>query len=140
MTEENTEIIDATIRLIKIIFSKGGFVGMFFVALVMGSGTSFIGASFIQPTNVEVTTPEIDKAVKESLVPIQEIIKFHTLELGHSQSILAIDRLQINIIDIRKSMQRQEEANIKTADNLVKTSETLNRLAGQVEVLVNRMP
>lgn len=143
MTEENTEVIDAIVNLLKVILSKKGLAGGTLVILAMVSGGSFIGqygAAFVQPTNVQVSAPEVEAAVDKSLAPVQEMIEDHTLEPGHSKSILAIDRLQTNLQGIEKSVQRQEAAIAKTADSLAETAEGLNRLTGQVEILVKRMP
>ena len=82
-----------------------------------------------QPVPVEVTSPQMEAAVEESLAPIQEMIADHAAEFTHPPAMR-----EFEIMD--KRFIRQDRKTDKIEANLAEATDTINRLAGQVEMLV----
>lgn len=82
-----------------------------------------------QPVPVEVTSPQMQAVVERNLAPVKEMIADHAAEFTHPPAIREFE-------DIDKGFIRQDRRMDKIETNLAETTETLNRLAGQVEILV----
>lgn len=82
-----------------------------------------------QPVPVEVTSPQLKAVVEQNLAPVKDMIADHADEFAHPPAVR-----EFSEIDAR--FERQDGKIDKIESNLAEATETINRLAGQVEMLV----
>lgn len=110
-------------------------------------GTSFFGAGGIQtltgvgrnigvlngvPVDVQVSSPQMQQMIEDNLTPVQEMIADHSEEFAHPKARVALDAIE-------HSQERQEKTTDQIRENLAETTAIMNRMAGQVETLVDLM-
>lgn len=82
-----------------------------------------------QPVPVEVTSPQMQAVVEESLAPVKAMMADHADEFSHPPAVREFE-------DIDARFRRQELRSDKIEAHLEDTAEIVNRVAAQVEMLV----
>ena len=112
---------------------------MFWIALAIFGGTAVTsgGTNILQsmalraqPVPIEVTSPQMETVVEESLAPVKAMITDHANEFAHPHATREFEDIDARFI-------RQDRKMDKIETNLGEATETINRLAGQVEILVD---
>lgn len=132
MTNDEEKNIAAAARLISLVLSKRGAVGLGALLLALGGGGGFlanIAHVFLGPiANVEITSPQMQSMIEEELAPVHSVVEEQAYEL---------EAQAVQLYSIEQTVERNEDKMDKVADNLAETTEVLNRLVGQVEIIVN---
>ena len=82
-----------------------------------------------QPVPVEVTSPQMQAVVEEELEPVKAMIADHANEFTHPPAVREFEDIDARFI-------RQDRKIDKIEGHLAETAETMNRVAAQVEMLV----
>lgn len=120
--------VTATIPLKTIMW----IVGLLFAGMAATSGGTNALQSFSlrsQPVPVEVTSPQMQAVVEESLAPVKAMMADHADEFSHPPAVREFE-------DIDARFRRQELRSDKIQAHLEDTAEIVNRVAAQVEMLV----
>lgn len=120
--------VTATIPLKTIMW----IVGLLFAGMAATSGGTNALQSLDwrnQPVPVEVTSPQMQAVVEESLAPVKAMMADHANEFTHPPAVREFE-------DIDARFRRQELRSDKIEAHLEDTAEIVNRVAAQVEMLV----
>lgn len=120
--------VTATIPLKTIMW----IVGLLFAGMAATSGGTNALQSLDwrnQPVPVEVTSPQMQAVVEESLAPVKAMMADHANEFSHPPAVREFE-------DIDARFRRQELRSDKIEAHLEDTAEIVNRVAAQVEMLV----
>lgn len=113
-----------TIKVVRLLFTKKGLASLGVLLFLFGGGTSFLGtnlSTMMGPSQtVEVSSPDLYRLVEEEMEPVQEAVDQNTNEL-------AIQSIQLFAIE-----EKQDAISV----SLQETTRVLNRLAGQMELVV----
>lgn len=127
------EIVDLAAKLIAAILTKKVVAVIAILFLLGAGGTSVfgnaLGALLVPAPQVEVTSPQMERVVERNIAPVQAMITDHAEQFAHPSAIR-------KLADIDEHLERQEKQQEKIVETVAKTSEDLNRLVGQVEILV----
>lgn len=107
-------------------------LGVLLTGTVFTSGGTNALQSFSlrsQPVPVEVTSPQMEAVVEESLAPVKAMMADHANEFSHPPAVREFE-------DINARFRRQELRSDKIEAHLEDTAEIVNRVAAQVEMLV----
>lgn len=131
--EGDKEIVDLAAKLIAAILTKKA-IATVAIIFFAGSGgvavlANAVGALIVPVAQVEVSSPQMEILVEENLAPVKSMMADHANEFAHP---LAIREFE----DIDRRLDRQDRKTDKIEANLAQASETINRVAAQVEMLV----
>ena len=138
--EEEEKNIQAALRIVNLVFSKRGFAGIGVVIILFGGGTGLIGnklSTMLGPSQtIEVTSPELRGMVEEELAPIKRIIQGHVELFTHPKAGDALHSIQVEQDVQAAQLYTIEDNQDEMSKNLRGMSEVLNKLTGQMELVV----
>lgn len=137
---EEEKNIQAALRIVNLVFSKRGFAGLGIVVLLFGGGATFTGnrlsTILSPPQTVEVTSPELRSMVEEELAPVKNIIQGHVELFTHPKAGEALHSIQVEQDVQAAQLYIIEDNQDEISKNLRGMSEVLNKLTGQMELIV----
>lgn len=135
---EEEKTVAAVTRIVLFIGSKKGILSILLVTFVGIGGTGFTAnlaaLSAGPPQTVEISSPQMQSMIEENILPVQELV-------GVQASELQLQAVQLMGIEqtLLRAETRDEKAEMRSnriEEQLLKNTEAVSQLAGQLEIVV----